>query len=304
MDLRPVDLPRLREDLIAFISSPVILHEGSLMPLARVIAKGFREDGLDVADPDAHLHHERATLKNAAMFYVAEDMCYLASQAAKSLPDFTLLPEDVPSDRGLVWLAAALTDSDKHGRPFRIAALGWAAEATRVGVWIYIDRDSVPPEFELRQLPPIFPFGFWRTPIGDDEVPKRLQHSYAGVEWVAVLKTIWLLMAQDGIADMAEAQPDRATRKHARREGKEPPVIRVITLRCPAGHTAADGGGREWHHSWVVRGHWRQARVGAGRLERRPVWVRPHVKGPADAPLLGGEKVYEVQAPRQGESAA
>lgn len=50
----------------------------------------------------------------------------------------------------------------------------------------------------------------------------------------------------------------------------------------------------EWHHQWIVRGHWRNQAFGEGRKQRRPTWISPYVKGPEDAPMLGGEKVYMV----------
>jgi hypothetical protein len=41
-----------------------------------------------------------------------------------------------------------------------------------------------------------------------------------------------------------------------------------------------------------VRGHWRQQWYPSIQ-DHRPVWIAPHRKGPEDAPMLGGEKVYQ-----------
>jgi hypothetical protein len=60
--------------------------------------------------------------------------------------------------------------------------------------------------------------------------------------------------------------------------------VRVLTLRrgvAPAGRDSP-GEQREYHHRWIVR----------GRQEHRPRWIAPHVKGPDDKPLAGGERAY------------
>lgn len=89
---------------------------------------------------------------------------------------------------------------------------------------------------------------------------------------------------------------------HARRRAKERKLsqsdITVVTLRRRSVNTEATTpgeSGREWHHRWVVRGHWRWARVGEGRRETRRVWVEGHVKGPEDKPLKITQKVYDLK---------
>jgi hypothetical protein len=52
----------------------------------------------------------------------------------------------------------------------------------------------------------------------------------------------------------------------------------------------------------VVRGHWRQQPYGPQRTLRRPVWINPHVKGPADAPLAHTERVVLVDRDRREPS--
>lgn len=97
------------------------------------------------------------------------------------------------------------------------------------------------------------------------------------------------------VAGTETVMPDRAAQRRAKREGKEPPPVRIISIRG-TGHAGSGGDGqREYHHRWMVRGHWRMQPCGPNRSLRRPTWVMPHVKGPDDAPLLGGEKVYSVR---------
>ena len=106
---------------------------------------------------------------------------------------------------------------------------------------------------------------------------------------VRLVRASWLLMQQP-LALSSEVEPDRRAQKRLRRAGYEPKPVRVIELRRPV-HGGSGDGSREFHHQWIVRGHWRQQWYPA-REVHRPVWIAPHIKGPEGAPLLGGEKVY------------
>jgi hypothetical protein len=68
----------------------------------------------------------------------------------------------------------------------------------------------------------------------------------------------------------------------------------VIELRRPKTSSGPGDGDREYHHQWIVRGHWRQ-QWHPKRQVHRPVWIAPHIKGPEGAPLIGGEKVYALK---------
>lgn len=67
-------------------------------------------------------------------------------------------------------------------------------------------------------------------------------------------------------------------------------------MAARAEETPPGADSREWRHRWVVRGHWRNHWYPSLK-DHRPVWISPYLKGPADAPLLGGEKVTVVNAP-------
>lgn len=58
-----------------------------------------------------------------------------------------------------------------------------------------------------------------------------------------------------------------------------------IPRRC-----AGRGATREYRHRWIVRGHWRNQYY-PSRNDHRPIWIDPHLAGPEDKPLLGGERV-------------
>lgn len=82
--------------------------------------------------------------------------------------------------------------------------------------------------------------------------------------------------------------------------GRKIPHVKVVTLRRAERTTSSatdkpEEPGREFSCRWVVDGHWRNARVGPGRQERRLVYVHPYVKGPEDKPLVSRVKVYAVR---------
>lgn len=86
----------------------------------------------------------------------------------------------------------------------------------------------------------------------------------------------------------------RADRRRLEREDKTIPDIRVIQLRKrePSGwHSTGD---RSYHHRWITRGTWRRlpeplkrdSKISGGQKGDKVVWVREHIKGPSDAPLI------------------
>jgi hypothetical protein len=108
-----------------------------------------------------------------------------------------------------------------------------------------------------------------------------------------LLYALWLLLDQT-IVKLHEEDLERPSKRRALRKGL-PPRVTTLALRR-AEHRPAEGETDvEWHHRWIVRGHWRWQACGAGRAERKRIWIDPHVKGPEDAPLKQSEKVYSLQ---------
>lgn len=85
----------------------------------------------------------------------------------------------------------------------------------------------------------------------------------------------------------------RPFRRKYERKREAVPAVNIVTLRRTAREENEDGEGREYACQWLVSGHWR--RPNARMKEQRPVYVRPHVKGPADKPLKAPrDTVYVV----------
>ncbi|MFE5923133.1 hypothetical protein [Streptomyces sp. NPDC056468] len=75
------------------------------------------------------------------------------------------------------------------------------------------------------------------------------------------------------------------------------PDVRVIRLAAPSPRASdpAEETKRAYHHRWPVRMH-KVRQWYPSRQEHRVIWRGPYIKGPADAPLMMGEKAYLVDS--------
>lgn len=290
MILRPVDLLRLRDDLVAFAATDIA---------AKMRALDIEHQRLPAEPVAESMRSGMAALAASELFYVSPEMCELASTAAQSLPEFVIAPDGPPALAGLAWFGQPIEDDDGTGRRFFTVAMSWYVVGPAVRISCYVDRDRCPADVDTTvlqaRMPQVFPMGCWESIVDETGTSETMPNGSPGTAVLSTLKTLWLLMRQP-LADDHAAEYDRASRRRFQREGVEPPPVRVIALRRPAGSSTGGTSDAEWHHQWIVRGHWRQQPYGVGRAQRRPTWISPHVKGPEGAPLLGGQKVYTVNA--------
>lgn len=311
--MRPADLPELRASLFDWYME----HGRSYF--AACVSTGaqavYTPPDYDYLSGSWIAETEVARTAKADLFWVSREMTELCVAAARTMPDLSLSPDDMPSPYGLIYF-----DGLGGLREFPATAMSWGPCPDKAashslkgpGVWLscYIDPRacSGDEKEELQSMslpvPPLFYCGeslvaYGRRGEGD------VGYAMKGGEFVAeanndrligratsivVVKAAWLLMQQP-LAQISRVDPDRATRKRLRRAGQDPTPTRVIELRHPKSSGAHGDGSREFHHQWIVRGHWRQQWYPT-REVHRPVWIAPHIKGPEGAPLIGGEKVY------------
>lgn len=308
MDIRPQDLPELRaEAMLGQDGGGYTLKQWLLLAQR----KGFGSD-----EARGMWRHEIERLATADLFYVSPGMVQLAQAAAASLPSFTIQPEDLPSRSGLIVFGADIQGGIRvqkepggPGEESCTRALLWnywpqSAEMQGLYVTGYMDRDimleGAIADGELEQaanirreprLVLVADAGF-TIPFGDkgwQELPEQS----AVTDLLPILLAVWLLMRQP-LARTTDIEPDRATRKRLRRAGQESKPVRVIELRRAPSSSSQGDGESNYHHQWIVKGHWRQHWY-PKREVHRPVWIAPHIKGPEGAPLIGGEKVYALK---------
>lgn len=304
MHIRPVDVPDLTKDAIA-----ECMAVGSSSYQASAVQLGH--DNPEAAGRSMASIQARSLAK-AEYFHVAEPMMELAKVAARTLDEAVLYREDLPARDGFAYFASPLPAylaNDGVGDKFDVVAASWtevpALDALMI-TW-YISRESSyqvvdnggweaahPSSRVVQYLCNLWLLGkagHGVYMVGGE--PRPLTEDFFGSN-IGVLFSVWHIMKQ-ALASVTRAHYDRASRRRFTKRNEEPPEVRVITLRRASPESEKDND-REWdyHHRWIVRGHWRRQWY-PSQQAHRPVWIAPHIKGPEDAPLLGGEKVYALR---------
>lgn len=332
----PRELPALRATLVDHLRSP---HELEMTAQVLAMGKGsLVPPGPPRVAAATLLREEQARLTDAELYYVTEDMATLARVAGEGLPDYRIEPPDVPSPCGFVVFASPIggyvSDNDSEGpRRNHVVACSWGHSGLnrqRPGVWLtfwcatnhnrlaarLVREEGYKRADAERVVRTVRAELAWDneaylvyggdgasvrrpdgTPVAKDELG---ENSLA--PWVQTVRAAWLLMTQPGITDVQHERLTRQQQRRAAREGYTTTEVRIVRLRAAAqaGEATHEGdGGRAYTVRWMVRGHWRQQPYGPQRTLRRPVWINPHVKGPADAPLARTERVMLVDRDRR-----
>jgi hypothetical protein len=313
----PRQLPEFRSRLLDFLATPrgrqqFDRFDGMLM---HPTAPRLFGDERDFIRGEGLWRGEADALGEAVLFYASENMTRLAVAAAPTMPEFALRSFDLPAEKGFIYYEKPIGSYAGHASdsPGDVVAVRWeVVPPDHAGgepcVWMsfysnyhsWLAQESTAGKyssedltFYLRQYHELCLETFTFRPINGPDGNGDIDGYEA--EWSEldalrrVLFSSWLLLKQP-LTSTTEVEPDRAARRRMKAAGHEPAAVRVIELRrvqsAPKG--AAD---REYHHQWIVRGHWRQHWFPAHEVHR-PVWIAPHIKGPEGAPMLGGEKVY------------
>jgi hypothetical protein len=312
MDIRPQDLPELRAEIVDSIRNCP-----DYSPWQQLIASGRSPFRSAPRMPSAQEHAaiDESLVCTAGLFHVNAQMAELAKAASESLPDFQIQRDDLPVPNGFIAFVEPLVTVEfgEPAVPSPIHAACWGTYSVHgvAYLWLkfYSDRETWLPAtakavgmsareltYNRRVLPRLSPMlgSDCLGPIGSGSAGTPINATEVGFRQAAkIVRAAWLLMQQP-LAREELVEPDRAASKRLRRDGHEPASVRVIELRRPKTSSGSGDGDREYHHQWIVRGHWRQ-QWHPKRQVHRPVWIAPHIKGPEGAPLLGGEKVYALK---------
>jgi hypothetical protein len=114
--------------------------------------------------------------------------------------------------------------------------------------------------------------------------------------WVKILYASWLLMTQPGVTAVEQLRANRQQQRRDQRLGtRTPSDVRIVHVHGQHRDTPTrpgEQGSREYTVRWLVSGHWRDQAYGPQRSLRRPMWINPHVKGPAGKPLKTASVVH------------
>jgi hypothetical protein len=254
-------------------------------------------------------------LSGAALYHLDLDFVALLDHAAATLPDHVLTECDPPTNSGVV-LRSRVSRSELEyppgsGKRTPVATGGYAWLVTGPTLWacalMYI---PLLPEFHgnhqtdgLQLLPLLDPVELGTTV--EESIQASVERKGFGASLaLRELYAFWNLIRQESVTETAAESVPRPERRRLDRSGGVPASsIRIIRLRRRSSGvgSAHEASGREFHHRWIVRGHWRKQWYPSLK-DHRPVWIAPHIKGPEDKPLLGGEKVYVADAVTAGGS--
>lgn len=260
------------------------------------------------------------TMRTGELFHVDRSMVELANHAGRSLDSFGFLESDLVCPAGVAYLDADLQRNDGAIGEFAERLLmTWQSVPVEsadfplgaVRLVFYVDRTTYmnvahrweqAPIEEMARLLPEFVYdgamwlrydedaakvdsGFWHSIVGSDPAVRKARGD--------LFRAFCYLLGQRVTSDV-EASLPRSERRRAQREGREPPKVRVISLRSSHGGGTGQGS-REYVHQWMVRGHWRKQWYPSIQANR-PIFIAPYIKGPEGAPLLTGDKVYRAKA--------
>lgn len=261
-----------------------------LMGPDRIVPKDCPDERLKMMrSPNVHQYVDLSeSLKVTDLLWVAKPMAVLAAQAARQLEgtyERGMFSNPMANSPGLsfqttLWRKGETWD-ERVSR--EVPVVGFAIGAIH---WM-----PHPDGVHLTTLMKKYRERHW---VVDDYINVRFGDSIKVDESSAYWMSLMLMADSPGVTDTDEERVQPAIRRRSKRSGVSVSRVRVIDLRGSSHHAAAHPGSPDRHHRWVVKGHWRQQPYGPGRSLRKPVWIRPHIKGPEGAPLLPPSEVVKV----------
>lgn len=280
-------------------------------------------------DPNSHLRTRQWTQEMANqirdvgsnlavsdLYWVSPEMTELAMHAARELDEIRWSIIDRPSVYGLIIWENGLFDIqfEREEVTLPIVAMSWGPHPDGLLVAVWLNRRTVEDEILARgaqvvagTLPPLVPVGgralppidendgFVRVEAIVEQWPAWTNEADDTCRLLSILYATWTLMQQESIAQLVVQPVDKKIAKAYGHRQQIPPTVLVVTLRVrrpPSGMPHEKGeSSREYHHQWIVSGHWRNQPYGPGRSEYRKRWIAPYTKGPEDAPLLVKDRV-------------
>lgn len=160
------------------------------------------------------------------------------------------------------------------------------AMGERIAAGRWATRHWVPLEYQTRYDPNMVGQMMEKTevPYLDPEEQEEDQRmSQEAVKRVFKLLYIWSQFMQTEIVGH-DRYDSRDHDKVMAREGRPPANIRIVTLRRYASVPTYNQVEVDWQHRWKVREHYRNQRVGPGRMFIRRTLIHEHWKGPENKP--------------------
>ncbi|MDK8345413.1 MAG: hypothetical protein QP780_01000 [Brevibacterium sp. UMB1308B] len=226
--------------------------------------------------------------KDPLLMWVTEQMTVLAYEYAPDLPEWDFDAATQSSSGIIIWEGSTGLNAPMPGPVARM----WGFVIQGI-VWVHADNGTR--FFPLGRSQDVF-----RTPAKLPLVTPPF--SYSAAELAEHLPRLWAMLGTTLILSDTPTVAAQRTFKPPPPgpTGRAPlhsPVTKVMLREnLPTGlpATKSEGGEKKWglKKRHLVRGHWRAQVCGPGRADRRPTFVPPYIKGPADAPLVVKPRVH------------
>lgn len=269
------------------------------------------QDSLNFSEKSPQLHPWAPSFRIADLYWVSAEMRDLAHGMAKDLPEYTIHPDDLPSDHGiLVW----------EGDVEEAAGFAWKKVGEYIALTVLVPRQAAvrmlgealgnPADVRLRlarqeinsrlwsEMELALRFGQVMKP-GSMKMMQSLVPAKDALWGELIPRTavsMWILLGQT----LAASETVRPSKAGMKRLGRLDPSFltntRYVTLRHAGREDYAGEGGSGLHYSvqFPVRGHKRTIADKANPGQTREIWVRPHVRGPEGAPMLDPSRLVNV----------
>jgi hypothetical protein len=293
------------------------VRPSDVLAYKRIMLDRIKDDALD-----GWLWTPKGELPTCPLYFVSAEMTEVAKAAGATLPCADLPVQQMPSETGLMMFDRPIgTVSFQDAIPDVVGVIWHIPDQ---GAYVNSDHDCGVPEDcgcpdeylaiddLVVAIHPLVLFDGCPIPCGLVEwrpagypKPEQDEPEYEPGVWTSVdvddgieaeqcigetLLASWVLM-QQSLAWTEREHADRGERRRWMRSGRTPAEILVVKLRRmqerpePLSEELV-----AWSHRWLVGGHWRQ-QFYPSTQSHKPVWISPHVKGPADKPLVLKEKV-------------
>jgi hypothetical protein len=266
----------------------------------------------ELAASPEEIEAEEANLRLSALFWVSDDMRTVLEAAAAAIPEeMTLRAADPPCGEQFGFVV--------FERPFECPDVRQPSESMHWSAFRYSlihrhglgrrGRQAHEPRWNMHftyySYGPgnigLYPVGHsewkvgapitWVPEVDRDSDPEVMQDVFTDRRRFMAFA---LLVNQQLLTEVEESEGPRAVRRRSERAGV-PSKVKIVQLRrTSSGHPHVGSDPVGWSHRWIVNGHWRQQPCGPGRQERRWTFIAPHIKGPADKPLVVKETVRAV----------
>ena len=119
------------------------------------------------------------------------------------------------------------------------------------------------------------------------------------VPWIRTVVAAWQLLKQGTTVDIIEKHAPRHARRRAKRDGRQLPPVRVVSIhrRASEAEPPTEPSGRKLSVRFDVDPFERNQAYGPGRSLRKVITVKKHQRGPKDAPVRNRPKVVRAEQP-------